>query len=185
MSGENAQNDFQFSMVLTEYERNVVSELLSDAAAHSLNNSAAIAFKHMLASVQSAMPTAIPVATHEIGAIESTGEHKGEIYGGIFPDGRPGWILEEPKPMTHYDAVELKGRALPTSKEGKYIDTIKNKGALKDIFARHSGSSSSAGFFWLAEHYGNDARYQQFSDGSQGNYSFYRSSRLPVLCVLR
>ena len=43
-------------------------------------------------------------AANDTAAIESTGEHKGEIYGGIFPDGKPGWILEEPKPMTHYDA---------------------------------------------------------------------------------
>jgi hypothetical protein len=71
-------------------------------------------------------------ATPEIGDRERDGDHKGEIYRGIFPDGKPGWILEEPEPMTHYDAAELKGRALPTSKEGKYIDTIKDKGALKE-----------------------------------------------------
>jgi hypothetical protein len=122
----------------------------------------------------------------KIGAIESTGDHKGEIYGGIFPDGKPGWILEEPKPLTHYEAVELKGRALPTSKEGKYIDTIKDKGALKDIFARHSDSSSSAGAFWLAEHGSTTARYQQFSDGSQSsNYGGNRYGPLPVLSVRR
>ena len=88
--------------------------------------------------------------------------------------------------MTHYDAVELKGRALPTSKEGRYIDTIKDKGALKDIFARHSYSSSSAGSFWLAEHdfNGYDARYQQFSDGSQTN-DLSRYNPLPVLSVRR
>jgi hypothetical protein len=124
------------------------------------------------------------VSTPEIGAIESAGEHKGEIYGGIFPDGKPGWILEEPEPMTHYDAVELKGRALPRREEGKYIDTIKNKGDLKDIFARHSGGSSSAGYFWLAEHSSLYARHQQFSDGSQldGNL---RHDHLPVLSVRR
>jgi hypothetical protein len=136
--------------------------------------------------VAPANDTAAKAATHEIGAIESTGEHKGEIYGGIFPDGKPGWILEEPKPLTHYDACELKGRALPTSEEGKYIDTVKGKGALKDIFARHSDSSSSAGFFWLAEHGFNIARYQQFSDGSQYyNYFNYRNIHLPVLSVRR
>jgi hypothetical protein len=123
-------------------------------------------------------------ATPEIGAIESTGEHKGEIYGGIFPDGKPGWILEEPKPLTHYDACELKGRALPTNKEGKYIDTIKDKGALKDIFARHSDGSISAGYFWLAEHSNSNARFQQFSDGDQTNY-YLRASHLPVLSVFR
>ena len=86
--------------------------------------------------------------------------------------------------MSHYDAVKLKGRTLPTSKEGKYIDTIKDKGDLKDIFARHSDSSSSAGFFWLAEHDTNDARYQQFSDGSQ-HYNYGRVNPLPVLSVRR
>ena len=123
----------------------------------------------------------------EIGAIESTGEHKGEIYGGIFPDGKPGWISEETEPMTHYDAVELKGRALPTSEEGKYINTIKDKGDLKDIFARHSDSSSCAGFFWLAEHYDGyyGARFQQFSDGSQYYDTDLWDFRLPVLSVRR
>jgi len=122
----------------------------------------------------------------EIGVRDRDGDHKGEIYGGIFPDGKPGWIVEEPKPLTHYEASELKGRALPTSKEGKYIDTIKDKGALRDIFARHSGSSSSAGYFWLAEHGSYGARYQQFSDGSQNDINFNsRYNHLPVLCVRR
>jgi hypothetical protein len=126
-------------------------------------------------------------ATHEIGFTETTGEHKGEIYGGIFPDGKPGWILEEPEPMTHYAAAALGGRALPTSKEGKYIDTIKGKGALNGIFARHSNGSS----FWLAERDNFGARYQQFSDGLQGhssvngNLDYYRLGHLPVLCVVR
>jgi hypothetical protein len=125
-------------------------------------------------------------STHEIGAIESTGEHKGEIYGGIFPDGKRGWILEEPKFMTHYEAVKLKGRALPTREEGKYIDTIKGKGALKDIFARHGDDSSSAGqLFWLAEHHIGLARSQQFSDGTQYFYDVYRDHYLPVLSVRR
>jgi hypothetical protein len=128
---------------------------------------------------------ALAHTTPEIGAIENTGKHKGEIYGGIFPDGKPGWILEEPKPLTHYDAVELKGRALPTSKEGKYIDSIKDKGALKDIFARHSDVSSFAGYFWLAEHGDSGARFQQFSDGSQDGSYDGRLNHLPILCVIR
>jgi hypothetical protein len=127
-------------------------------------------------------------SAHEIGVREREGDHKGEIYGGIFPgDNKPIWFAEEPKPMNHYDAVELKGRALPTSAQGKYIDTIKDKGALKDIFARHSAGSSSAGYFWLAEHDMYDARYQQFSVGSQKDDSVfgYRSHPLPVLSVRR
>jgi len=124
-------------------------------------------------------------APHQIGCVEADGDHKGEIYGGIFPDGKPGWILEEPKPLTHYEAGELKGRALPTSEEGKYIDTIKDKGALKDIFTRHNDSSSFAGYFWSAEHHNITARNQQFSDGNQGNYGNYRNILLPVLCVRR
>ena len=43
-------------------------------------------------------------ATHEIGAIESTGEHKGEIYGGIYPaDNKPIWFSAAPKLMDHYN----------------------------------------------------------------------------------
>src|ERR1039458_3386361 len=59
--------------------------------------------------------------THELGVRETDGPHKGEIYGGIYPaDNEPIWFSEEPKPMSHYEAVELKGRALPTSEQGKY-----------------------------------------------------------------
>ena len=89
--------------------------------------------------------------------------------------------------MNHYAAVKLKGRALPTREQGAYIDTIKDKGALKDIFARHSDSSTSARFFWLAEHCSYIARYQQFSDGSQGynGHSLGRDYHLPVLSVRR
>ena len=123
-------------------------------------------------------------ATLEIGTVALAGDHKGEIYGGVFPDGKPGWILEEPNPMSHYDAVKLKGRALPTRKQGEYIDSIKGKGALKDIFARHSDGSSSAGNFWLAEHNYGGARYQQFSDGSQ-NHANHMLHLLPVLSVRR
>ena len=86
--------------------------------------------------------------------------------------------------MSHYDAVKLKGRALPTSEEGKYIDTIKGKGDLKDIFARCRDGYSSAGCFWLAEHGKYNARYQQISDGSQGSLN-YRGNHLPVLSVRR
>jgi hypothetical protein len=88
----------------------------------------------------------------QIGDIERDGEHKGEIYGGIYPaDNKPIWISEEPETMTYYNACELKGRALPTSIQAKYIDAIKGKGALKEMFARHSNGSSSAGYFWLAD----------------------------------
>jgi len=125
-------------------------------------------------------------AAHEIGYKDRTGKHEGEIYGGVFPDGKPGWISEEENPMSHYDAVKLKGRALPTSEEGEYIDTIKGNGDLKDIFARHSDGSSTAGYFWLAEHGGSDARYQQFSDGHQGGHGYsFRGNELPVLSVRR
>ena len=43
--------------------------------------------------------TAAKAATHEIGAVERDGDHKGEIYGGIFPkayggDDKPMWLSE-------------------------------------------------------------------------------------------
>jgi len=141
--------------------------------------------------MQTAANDAAAKAAPEIGAIESSGDHKGKIYGGLWPeeyggDNKPIWISEEPEPMSHYDAVELKGRALPTRDQGKYINTIKDKGALKDIFARHSDGSSFAGYFWLAGRtdYG-IARSQQFSDGSQQRNFYYRDNHLPVLSVIR
>ena len=129
-------------------------------------------------------------ATHEIGAIESTGEHKGEIYGGIYPaDNKPIWFSAAPKVMDHYAAAawaKEQGGALPTRKQGDYLTTLKGKGgAFTEIFNR--GNSFPAGFVWLAEPYSNYSYYawcQRLSDGAQGN-RYLRNVELPVLCVVR
>jgi hypothetical protein len=77
-------------------------------------------------------------ATHEIGAIESTGEHKGEIYGGILPsDNKPIWFSAAPKVMDHYAAAawaKEQGGSLPTRKHGDYLDTIKDQGRIQNHF---------------------------------------------------
>jgi hypothetical protein len=128
-------------------------------------------------------------APHEIGAIESTGEHKGEIYGGIYPaDNKPIWFSAAPKLMDHYKAAawaEGRGGSLPTRKQGDYLTTLKGKGgAFTEIFNR--GGSFPAGYVWLAEpdtNLRNLAWCQRLSDG----YQIYsnRTNELPVLCVLR
>src|ERR1700690_2595286 len=112
-------------------------------------------------------------ATHEIGAIESTGEHKGEIYGGILPsDNKPIWFSAAPKVMDYYAAAawaQGQGGSLPTRKQGDYLTTLKGKGgALTEIFNR--GNSFPAGYVWLAEPvtYGRDYAWcQRLSDGDQ------------------
>jgi hypothetical protein len=127
--------------------------------------------------------------THEIGAIESTGEHKGEIYGGIYPaDNKPIWFSAAPRLMDHYAAAAWateQGGALPTRKQGDYLTTLKGKsGAFTEIFNR--GNLFPAGYVWLAEPYSNfrdTAFSQRLSDGDQ--YDYCRSSELPVLCVVR
>ena len=67
-------------------------------------------------------PASAATATHEIGAIESTGEHKGEIYGGIYPaDNKPIWFSAAPKLMDHYAAAawaKEQGGSLPTRAQG-------------------------------------------------------------------
>jgi len=143
----------------------------------------------------------IPAAVHgnavkteavpEIGSIESTGDHEGEIYGGIYPaDNKPIWFSQlAPELMTHFGAAawaEEQGGALPTRKQGDYLTTLKGKGgAFTEIFNR--GGSFPAGFVWLAEPYANngrnDAWCQRLSDGDQGND--LRTSELPVLSVRR
>ena len=192
---ENAQVEvasrlgFHLSMVLTEYERNILRDLLAEAAAQSLNHSAKIALEKMLDGVQSATQTTIPKATPEIGAIESAGEHKGEIYGGFYPaDNKPIWFLTAPKLMDHYKAAawaQGQGGSLPTRKQGDYLTTLKGKGgAFTEIFNR--GNSFPAGYVWLAEPSTNVRNYawcQMLSDGDQT--SFYRYNELPVLCVVR
>jgi hypothetical protein len=127
--------------------------------------------------------------THEIGAIESAGEHKGEIYGGLYPaDNKPIWFSAAPKLMDHYKAAawaEGQGGALPTRKQGYYLTTLKGKGgAFTEIFNR--GNSFPAGYVWLAEPDPNvtgSAWSQRLSDGDQSNY--FRFYELPVLSVRR
>src|ERR1022692_997725 len=124
-----------------------------------------------------------------IGAIESSGEHKGEIYGGIYPaDNKPIWFPAAPTLMDHYKAAawaEGQGGSLPTRKQGDYLMTLKGKGgAFTEIFNR--GGSFPAGYVWLAEPYTNDRDFawcQRLSDGDQGTYS--RDNELPVLRVRR
>jgi hypothetical protein len=132
-------------------------------------------------------------APPEIGAIESAGEHKGEIYGGIWSreyggDNKPIWFSAAPKLMDHYKAAawaEGHGGSLPTRKQGDYLTTLKGKGgAFTDIFNR--GNSFPAGYVWLAEPYTSsrsNAWCQRLSDGDQG--SDYRNFELPVLCCVR
>ena len=129
---------------------------------------------------------------HDIGAVETTGEHNGEIYGGILPsDNKPIWFLAAPKVMDHYTAVawaEGQGGSLPTRNQGDYLTTLKGKGDafFTEIFNR--GSSFPAGYVWLAEPstHGRDGAWcQRLSDGRQGNYYGALDYELPVLCVLR
>jgi len=129
----------------------------------------------------------------QVGAIESTGEHKGEIYGGIWSkeyggDDKPIWFSAAPKVMDHYNAAawaEGQGGSLPTRKQGDYLTTLKGKGgAFTEIFNR--GGSFPAGYVWLAEPYTLN-RYgawcQRLSDGDQDDD--FRNVELPVLCVRR
>src|ERR1039458_4256227 len=117
--------------------------------------------------------------THEIGTVEKTGEHKGEIYGGIYPaDHNPIWFLEARKLMDHYKAAawaEGQGGSLPTRKQGDYLTTLKGKGgAFTEIFNR--GSSFPAGYVWLAEptpYDRYDAWCQRLSAGDQLSRRFY------------
>jgi hypothetical protein len=132
----------------------------------------------------------LPPATPEIGAIESTGEHKGEIYGGIYPDdNKPIWFSAAPRLMNHYNAAAWateQGGSLPTREQGDYLTTLKGKGgAFTEMFNR--GGSFSAGSVWLAKPYASAtdlARLQRLSDGNQDGL-LIRSFELPVLCVRR
>jgi hypothetical protein len=92
----------------------------------------------------------------EIGDIEREGDHKGEIYGGIWPeeyggDNKPVWFSEPPELMNHWCAATWawakgQGCSLPTTKQGDYLTTLKGKGgAFTEIFNR--GDSA----IWLAE----------------------------------
>ena len=130
-------------------------------------------------------------ATHVIGAMENTGDHKGEIYGGILPsDKNPIWFLAAPKSMNHFNAASWateQGGALPTRKQGDYLTNLKGRGsAFTELFNR--GGSFPAGYVWLAESYTDpDGRRgawcQRLSDGDQGDH--LRSRELPVLSVRR
>ncbi len=126
-------------------------------------------------------------AEHEIGAIESAGDHKGEIYGGIYPaDNKPIWFSVAPKAMDHFKAAawaEGQGGSLPTRKQGDYLTTLKGKGgSFTEIFNR--GGSFPAGYVWLAEpstYIRDYAWCQRLSDGDQNIYYAHRYNALPVL----
>ncbi len=132
------------------------------------------------------------ITPQEIGAIESTGNHKSEIYGGIWSreyggDNLPIWFSAPPKLMDHYEAAawaEKQGGALPTKKQGGYLTTLRGKGGgFTEIFNR--GGSFPSGFVWLAEHvpgYRGSAWCQRLNDGHQKSY-ITRYAKLPVLCV--
>src|ERR1035438_6115665 len=134
-------------------------------------------------------PPANDTVAPEIGAVALAGEHKGEIYGGIYPaNNKPIWFLAAPKSMDHFNAASWateQGGALPTRNQGDYLTTLKGRGgAITELFNR--GGSFPAGFVWLAEPdtYGrNGAWCQRLSDGAQSY--FYRNGELPVLCCIR
>jgi hypothetical protein len=129
----------------------------------------------------------------EIGAIESTGEHKGEIYGGKWSkkyggDNKPIWFVEAPRLMSYFTAAawaEGQGGSLPTRQQGEYLTTLKGKGrAFTEIFNRVR--SFPSGYVWLAEPNSNYRDYawcQRLSDGDQ-DY-FFRKYKLPILFVRR
>jgi hypothetical protein len=131
----------------------------------------------------------VPEAQPQIGAIEYDGDHKGEIYGGIYPgDNRPIWFSVASKLMNHYNAAAWalgQGGSLPTRKQGDYLTTLEGSGgAFTEMFNR--GNSFPTGYVWLAEpHTFNrfTAWCQRLSDGYQ--YNHYRNNELPVLSVRR
>lgn len=131
-------------------------------------------------------------AVPEIGDVERDGDHKGEIYGGLWPkeyggDDKPIWFSAARKLMDHYAAAAWaseQGGSLPTRKQGDYLDTVNGKGAFKDLF--NLTGSFPAGFVWLAEPDTDSLKAwcQSLGDGDQGTY--YRGDHeLPVLCVRR
>ncbi len=128
------------------------------------------------------------MTTVEIGAIEEAGEHKGEIYGGIYPrDNKPIWFSEAPNFLDHWRAAgwaKARGGSLPTMDQGDYLMTLQNKGVFTGIFNR--GGSFPVGYIWLAEPsniYVSAARNQRLSDGVQRESN--RDRYLQVLCVRR
>ena len=128
-------------------------------------------------------------AALQIGDIESDGDHKGFIYGGILPgDKKPIWFSAARTTMDHFSAASWaiqQGGTLPTRKQGDYLTTLKiSGGAFTEIFNR--GNSFPAGYVWLAEPstlVRDNAWCQRLSDGDQ--YTDYRTDELPVLCVVR
>ena len=163
--------------------------------AQSLNAAPPAVLNAILSLLGDAKPTPAndaatkPRTAPEIGAVESTGEHKGGIYGGIYPaDNKPIWFSAAPRLMDHYNAAAWakgQGGALPTREQGDYLDTLRDKGAFTEIFNR--GSSFPAGYVWLAEpstYSSHLAWCQRLSDGDEFDDA-RRIDVLPVLCCVR
>ena len=90
--------------------------------------------------------------------------------------------------MDHYKAAawaEGQGGALPTRKQGDYLDTIEDQGAFKILF-NNRGGLFLGGCVWLAEpdsFLRTTAWCQRLSDGDQ--FGHYRNGELLVLSVRR
>jgi hypothetical protein len=122
-----------------------------------------------------------------IGKREPVGDaHEGFYYAGI-EDGRDLWLKPAHAMMDHFKAAawaEEQGGALPTRKQGKHLETIKDEGDFRALFNR--SGSFPAGFVWLAEPLATSrhgAWCQRLSDG--GQHGNHRPNELPVLCVRR
>ena len=117
--------------------------------------------KNGTVAMQTAANDTAAKASLEIGAVALAGDHKGEIYGGIYPaDNKPIWFSAAPRLMDHYKAAawaEGQGGALPTRKQGDYLTTLKGKleigpaprtevRCLKDCPAKRDGPDGGGAF---------------------------------------
>lgn len=124
-----------------------------------------------------------------IGYVAPEGDpNAGYTYAGRDENG-PLWVSPyAPRNMNHDEAsawATEQGGSLPTKQEGKHLDGVKDKGALRALF-NHSGSDPD-GCIWLAEinTFNKDyAWFQDLSNGYQGNH-YLSNYKLPVLCVRR
>jgi hypothetical protein len=127
----------------------------------------------------------------QIGDWMTVGDACAELYYAGRDEKGDLWISPyAPKLMNHYEAAawaKEQGGALLTRNEGKYLDSIKDKGFLKSIFNR--SGSYLGGYVWSAETYPNNnpnsdyAWCQRLSNGCPGDLN--RLNKLPVFYVRR
>lgn len=123
-------------------------------------------------------------AEFQVGDVAPEGDaHAGYIYGGLAPgDDKPVWFAMAPGIREYFKAAAWakdQGGDLPTAAQAQYLDSLRDKGAFKDLF-KEGSRGLITDFFLAKENYGTPV--QSFYHSDRHNASIDSNY---VVCVRR